>query len=201
MTDRKKVSKLGNVIIGVFEPLQALMDTIPETRNDAQQAGEDNRDHTKRTDIGLRILLDQMCRACWFQLHGSIVSNASGQKVPNLVERLNDQQNRLDNQLANFENDPVNAWADPKTILMQHWFDIAVERVNSVTAMFRALTEAYEFFTGQPWKAPASAGLSDKAAVKKPELDEATKKAAEDRMKAFLKKKTAVSKLVALPPA
>ena len=195
--DKTKVSKFGNTVIAIFQPLQDLLDTVPETRSDAQQAGEDNRDHQKRQDIGLRILLDQMCRACWFQLHGSIVSNSSGQRVQNITERLKDQQTRLDNQLAQYENDPQNAWADPRTILMNHWFEVAVERVSSVTVAFKGFTEAYEYFTGQPWKAPVR--LSDKAPVEKKEITPEAKQAAEDAMKKFMKRKTQAGKL--LPPA
>lgn len=191
-TEKNTISKFGRSIITLFEPLQELLDTIPDTRSDSQKDGEDTRDHTNRRDVGLRILLDQLCRSCHFQLYGNIVSSTSGQKVPNLTERLRDQQNRLDEQLANYENDPVNAWAAPRTITMNHWFEVAVERVNSVQAAMRGFQEAYEYFQGEPWKAPDMANP-----VRKKDIDEETKKKAEALMKQHMKRKAVAAQLTA----
>jgi hypothetical protein len=196
MSTDKKVSKIGQSIINLFNPLQELLDTIPDTRNAVQKAtSEDTRDHVKRQDVGLRILLDQMCRSCWFQLHGQIISTANKAQVPNLTQRLRNQQEDLDNQLAKYGEDPELAWTEPRTILINQWFEVAVARVESVSALFTAMKEAYDYFIGEPWKAPENGGLARTASAPK-EVTVEAKAAALQAMKAHEKRqKTASSYL------
>jgi hypothetical protein len=198
-TSKPVSANLADALIANFSALQGLLDTIPDTRSESQKAAsEDTRDFTKRQDIGMRILLDQCCRAAYYQLYGQIESKTSGEKVPNITQRLADQQSRLDKALEDYANDPVNAFTDPRVILTNHWYEVAAERVTAVHNLLDSFKHAYEFFVGEPWKAPANMSTVN-APVRKVELSDEEKKAAEAKMAAIMARKQKVSAF--LPPA
>lgn len=146
-----QVLSMEAAVLEAIEPLIKLVDENPRRWND--EKGESDTGHEQRSqgDMGLRILLSQLCLTVHRQLKG-VLNTRTGQKIDNAIERVKRSQDILSSFEKRYSGDVDAMFADPDYLVQMHWFQVNVEREKMLGQFLDAFQGAYEVVTkGEKW--------------------------------------------------
>lgn len=147
------------------------------TQQARTQVSDTGHDLPSTRDMGLRIILSQLCQTMHSQTLG-VINTKTGSTIPNARERYEESQKQIEQmETRELSGDMLRA---------MHYFEVNKTRYEAYNELMVALKTIYEEVTREKWQ-PMTAGSSNARKIDVKELPQAEK----DRLVRILGEKKA----------
>lgn len=141
---------LEQALLSIVDPLIKTLDfDIDDTGNHQppMEARDTGTDRPSQRDMGLRVLIGQICQTLHTQTYGAI-NTRNGNKLPNAKEHLDASEQRL----ADMRNRIEDGTLSSQDLTAIHWFKVNEARFEMLNDLLGAFTFIHHTVTGEKWK-------------------------------------------------